>query len=330
MTDILSFKTSELNDMLFEVEGGGFQLYGWLTEEHLKRICIHIFGESELVFNKTIPGIYGKPDIYIPKHNLIIEYDGTYHYTNSETIERDERKDASAKATGIKVLRVPYFVQMQWSDLEPYLDQDLLTVNPANGFNLNYPNGFIHHGCVLPTDFCEVGLVKFKEDLVRFQSKSNEILYSLYVHKRGEKSLPPSLRSLLSKKRFKDLSTYSIDTWQVIFNKILTKNTRITEIILDTLDVRLIKMVNNREWDYDMSTIDNCFYQSYQMLGGKKSKVQYDAARKLFETMTLKEFTGGPIVLGRDYSMKMMQCYLGSHAETERMFHSLDSVVAYT
>jgi len=52
---------------------------------------------------------YGHGDVVIYRHNklaCIIELDGMAHFTNSEQIGRDQRKDKLCKMNGINVLRV--------------------------------------------------------------------------------------------------------------------------------------------------------------------------------------------------------------------------------
>lgn len=65
-------------------------------------------------------------------------------------------------------------------------------VNENITFEQRYPNGFIDKKAVLPSDFCELGIELFKNDLVKFEYHAQEIIESL-----KEKSKKKVMQSLL-------------------------------------------------------------------------------------------------------------------------------------
>ena len=71
-----------------------------------------------------------RPDFWLPDYNLVIEYDGEYHYTARQrknglllTKKRDEKKDSLLKEHNIKILRIPYWEQ---SNIENILAEQLI------------------------------------------------------------------------------------------------------------------------------------------------------------------------------------------------------------
>lgn len=70
--------------------------------------------DPDVVYNKTAPGIVGRyrPDYRSERHKSIIEFDGNQHYQRAANILRDIEKDAVFVAAGYRVIRIPYFVQL--------------------------------------------------------------------------------------------------------------------------------------------------------------------------------------------------------------------------
>lgn len=81
--------------------------------------------------------------------------------------------------------------------LSTYTVKELFEIDKE--FKQVYPHGFISDAktLVLPADFCELGIMKFKSDLERFPEIQQDIIESLQVkiEKLGDirKVLPPSL-----------------------------------------------------------------------------------------------------------------------------------------
>jgi len=70
-------------------------------------------------------------DFYLPKNNMLIEYDGELHFKKSrrrngeeklfKTIEHDKIKNNFCDEKNIKLIRIPYWIE----DLEECLDKDI-------------------------------------------------------------------------------------------------------------------------------------------------------------------------------------------------------------
>ena len=68
-------------------------------------------------------------DFYLPEHNLLIEYDGEFHYENTSLgndlkrqKEYDQIKNYYAKSKGIELIRIPYW---DFNNIEKILNKIL-------------------------------------------------------------------------------------------------------------------------------------------------------------------------------------------------------------
>lgn len=162
------------------------------TEDITAVIIQSIFQNCEIIRNKQVPNsnIKTRPDFYIPSEQLIIEFDGYQHYNTSSVILRDRLKDVRYGEMGIKIIRIPYFVQLTRSVQQ-------ILFNDVSSTHVVYPHGFINNKALLPADFCELGIKRFVQDLNDYEFIAEEIILSL-VNKINtasciEEVLPPSL-----------------------------------------------------------------------------------------------------------------------------------------
>jgi hypothetical protein len=164
----------------------------YLTETKLGEYLKILYPKDEFIRNKCVPNSNSKyrPDYRNDNLKLIVEFDGYSHYTSSKTILSDIKKDRIFKSMGYNIIRIPYFIQIS-NGVTLYLFG-----KTSKKINQIYPHGFIDHKCIMPADFCELGLEKFKEDLENFFFIKNDILKSLEnkINECGEilKILPPS------------------------------------------------------------------------------------------------------------------------------------------
>lgn len=128
----------------------------YLTEEKLGKILDIVYPNEEIIHNKKIPGYEEKcrPDYRIPKLKLIFEFDGSTHFTNPKRIIMDEKNDKFYESLDYKIIRIPYFVQMDAAFWTNVMGMDV-------GRIYNYPNGFIDEKAQLPAEYCSLGLHKF-------------------------------------------------------------------------------------------------------------------------------------------------------------------------
>jgi hypothetical protein len=88
---------------------------------------------------------------------VLVEYDGDEHYRDSMKIKADQQKDGLASANQMRLVRVPYWVQLDsmmaehWFGLEANIEQ-------------TFPHGFITTK-LFPASFCELGVSRFRQEL---------------------------------------------------------------------------------------------------------------------------------------------------------------------
>lgn len=168
----------------------------YLNEAKLGEILKILFPNKDFIHDKAVPTSSNRrkrPDYRCDDLNLIVEFDGYGHYTVSKNIISDLDKDEDYNNLGYKVIRIPYFIQLTKEvifdlfDIE--IEEELYT----------YPHGFIDKKAILPADFCELGVKKFKDDLIKFSYIKDDIINSLSKQleiKDINIVLPPSLSYL--------------------------------------------------------------------------------------------------------------------------------------
>jgi very-short-patch-repair endonuclease len=168
----------------------------YLTEESLEVFLKERFPDFEVIHDRIVPGSKCKfrPDYRIEEIKLIVEFDGPRHYTQAKIILDDTGKDVIYEDLGYQVIRIPYFVQLTKPIIKKLFEGLLKDYSTFK----NYPHGFISKTAILPCDFCEIGLKRFKKDITTtFEFIQDEILDSL--EKRPKKdnfymyAWPPSL-----------------------------------------------------------------------------------------------------------------------------------------
>ena len=164
----------------------------YLTEQSLKQVLIQIYPDSTFIHNRQVPesGLRTRPDYRSEDLKLIVEFDGDLHYRSVQKIKREKEKTKAYTSMGYKVVRIPYFVQISTQTIKELLDINF-------DYEQTFPHGFISETAMLPADFCELGIQKFKDDLSRFNYIRSDIIKSL-KHKidiLGDRELvlPPSL-----------------------------------------------------------------------------------------------------------------------------------------
>jgi len=147
----------------------------YLTEKNLGLILNELFPGNDFIHDKSVPKSQNRrrrPDYRSEERMLIIEFDGDSHYCKAQRIKSDIEKDEDYASLGYQIFRIPYFVQITTPVLKSIFNEDIT-------FEQRYPNGFIDNRAVLPSDFCELGIELFKNDLVRFEYHAEEIIESL-------------------------------------------------------------------------------------------------------------------------------------------------------
>jgi hypothetical protein len=129
---------------------------------------------KEFVHDKPFLG-RKRPDYRNDELKLIVEFDGYAHYTTAKGVLDDVLKDELYTGSGYRVVRIPYFVQLSTETVKSLFDIDY-------DFEQKYPPGFVDRKCVLPADFCTLGLKRFLCDFRKLPvSVRKSVLNSLYV-----------------------------------------------------------------------------------------------------------------------------------------------------
>lgn len=144
----------------------------YLTQVSLGNILSKIYNKSEIIEDKIYKGYRFRPDFYIPEKKLVVEFDGYQHYTKSQILIKDLQKDKILENDNIRVVRIPYFIQLSTSVISHLFEIDF-------EYTQIFPHGFIDSKAILPADFCELGVDRFLDDLDKFSLARDDILLSL-------------------------------------------------------------------------------------------------------------------------------------------------------
>ena len=104
-----------------------------------------------------------RPDYYSPSLKLIVEFDGLNHYQSPSVIMKDKQHTEFYEAAGLKVVRIPYFIQLSRN-----------AVNKMFGINLdfelfdeNIPSLFPEDDCT-PAYLCPLGIARMAEEFKKY------------------------------------------------------------------------------------------------------------------------------------------------------------------
>ena len=149
----------------------------YLTEEIMKNILNEIFkGATEK--SKESPDsneLYERTwssSIETNNEKLVINYDDYEHYCNAVLIKTDNEEEEIAKELGYKVIRIPYWIQL-----------DSITVKHYFGVESDIKTEYLHgfgNTSVFPASFCEKGIERFSQELKMLPGEIKyEIIMSL-------------------------------------------------------------------------------------------------------------------------------------------------------
>jgi hypothetical protein len=167
----------------------------YLTELKLAAALQQLVCEAWAGGQVSLPGSRRRFDMAFRSGGttVLVEWDGPEHYRDSLKIRADRQKDELAAANGMRLVRVPYWVQLDrvmarhWFGLEAEIEQ-------------TFPHGFITTK-LFPASFCELGVARFRLDLESLPAAVREaVVVSLHkwVAEYGiEYVLPTELRELV-------------------------------------------------------------------------------------------------------------------------------------
>jgi hypothetical protein len=131
----------------------------YLTEAKLATALQQLVGAAWAGGQVSLPGSRRRFDMAFRSGGttVLVEYDGDEHYRDSLKIRADRHKDELAAESGMRLVRVPYWVQLDrvmakhWFGLDADIEQ-------------SFPHGFITTK-LFPASFCELGVGRFRWDL---------------------------------------------------------------------------------------------------------------------------------------------------------------------
>jgi very-short-patch-repair endonuclease len=137
-----------------------------MKTEYLTESLLGVFLSERLNSNyendRVLKGsnIRGRYDYIFYKEKLIIEFDGYKHFSSSKQIMSDKCKNEISFNLGFKLIRIPYFVQLDNEVIKFFFKDEIKNTKTFN----NYPHGFIDPKAMLPSDYCELGLLTVEQN----------------------------------------------------------------------------------------------------------------------------------------------------------------------
>jgi hypothetical protein len=168
----------------------------FLTEQSLADALKKLSGPRWHGTQVQLPGSRYKWDAaYKAGRKLVlVDYDGDAHYCSSLRVKYDILKDREAHAAGHKVVRVPYWVQLDDRTLRYYFGL------PGH-IDQAFAHGFITTR-VFPASFCELGVERFRRELARLPRVVRAAVVSSIADRAREHGvkyvLPSKLKHLLA------------------------------------------------------------------------------------------------------------------------------------
>jgi hypothetical protein len=111
---------------------------GYLTESKLSKALQQLLPDRWLGDQVAVPNRRLRWDMSYQSEGpiTVVEYDGDEHYRHSIKIKADRAKDEVARAQGYRVVRFPYWIQLDNLTLQHYfgLEADI---------KQSFPHGFV-------------------------------------------------------------------------------------------------------------------------------------------------------------------------------------------
>jgi len=132
---------------------------GYLTEAKLATALQEIAREHWAGGQVALAGSRRRWDMALKQSGslVLVEYDGDEHYRDALKIKADREKDQLAQANRMRMVRIPYWVQLDNVTAQHYFG---LSVE----IQQNFPHGFITTK-LFPASFCELGVQRFNREL---------------------------------------------------------------------------------------------------------------------------------------------------------------------
>lgn len=157
---------------------------GYLTEQKVEEVLRRILPSDVIIETQKCFKIDGKRhivDFYFAYkgQEVIVEFNGMRHFNTMNTIARDRRLRRHCKQQGIKVVEIPYYVQLNFRNIPAlFSGVKLNETYQTDYFDVEYPDGFwaVNTTCILPHDFNIEGLHEYQRiNSILPQETINEI-----------------------------------------------------------------------------------------------------------------------------------------------------------
>ena len=153
-------------------ESKTIKIEGYLTESKLSEALQQIVPNGWLGDQVHVEGSRYRWDMsyQIDGKATMVEYDGDEHYRHSLKIKADRAKDEIARKLGCRVVRFPYWVQLDSLTLKHYFGLEAQ-------IEQSFPHGFITTK-LFPASFCELGVERFRAELLALPESVREAVIS--------------------------------------------------------------------------------------------------------------------------------------------------------
>ena len=135
------------------------RIEGYLTESKLSQVLEQLLPDGWLGNEVRVTGSRQRWDMSYQVGGMItvVEYDRDENYRHSVRIKGDRAKDEVARAQGRRVVRFPYWIQLDSLTLGHYFGLEAVVEQ-------TFPHGFITTK-LFPASFCELGIERFQAEL---------------------------------------------------------------------------------------------------------------------------------------------------------------------
>ena len=184
------FKVAESDDLKV------VKIEGYLTESKLSKALQQILADHWLGDQVPVATSRQRWDMSYQLDGIItlVEYDGDEHYRHSMKIKGDRAKDEIARTQGCRMVRFPYWMQL-----------DNLTLKHYFGLEAQVEQSF-RHGFIttklFPASFCELGVERFRAELLATPASVREAVISSLRQRVSEHGLqyvlPTSLVGIIA------------------------------------------------------------------------------------------------------------------------------------
>lgn len=135
------------------------KIEGYLLQSKLEKVLQEIVGDKWRGKEVRVLPTRCRWDMSFEQNQTLyaVEFDGDSHYRDSLRIKVDREKDEIAAKNSMKVVRIPYWVQLNSETFKYFFDFDA-------EIETDFPHGFIESK-IFPASYCELGMKRFNDEI---------------------------------------------------------------------------------------------------------------------------------------------------------------------